>query len=56
MKIATKKAPLKQVAKKIGTLDSSQAMRKIRDELSKEIMNMTFEEESTYLKKLLAKK
>ena len=31
-------------------------MRKIRDQFSKEIMNMTFEEEKAYLRKLLKKK
>ncbi|MEP7168490.1 MAG: hypothetical protein ABI855_03910 [Bacteroidota bacterium] len=36
--------------------DSEKAMREIRDQLSKEIMNMTFAEEKAYLKKLLAKK
>ena len=29
------------------------ALRKIREKLSKEIMNMSFEEEKVYLKKLL---
>lgn len=31
-------------------------MRLIRDQISKEIMNMTFAEEKAYLKKLLSKK
>ncbi len=31
-------------------------MRKIRDQLSQEIMNLTYTEEKAYLKKLLAKK
>lgn len=31
-------------------------MREIRDQLSREIMNMTYVEEKAYLKKLLAKK
>ncbi|MBK5286753.1 MAG: hypothetical protein JJE25_15285 [Bacteroidia bacterium] len=36
--------------------DAVKTMREIRDQLSKEIMNMTFAEEKAYLKKLLAKK
>jgi hypothetical protein len=36
--------------------DAVKTMREIRDKMSKEIMNMTFAEEKTYLKKLLAKK
>ncbi|MFH1005371.1 MAG: hypothetical protein V1781_07780 [Bacteroidota bacterium] len=36
--------------------DAVKIMRDIRDQLSKEIMNMTFAEEKAYLKKLLAKK
>ena len=36
--------------------DSVKTMREIRDQISKEIMNMTFAEEKAYLKKLLAKK
>ena len=40
---------------KVG-FDAVKTMREIRDQLSKEIMNMTFAEEKAYLKKLLAKK
>ena len=36
--------------------DAVKTMREIRDQLSKEIMNMTFAEEKAYLKKLLSKK
>ena len=36
--------------------DSVKTMREIRDQISKEIMNMTFAEEKAYLKKLLSKK
>lgn len=36
--------------------DAVKSMREIRDQLSKEIMNMTFAEEKAYLKKLLSKK
>ena len=36
--------------------DAVKTMRDIRDQLSKEIMNMTFAEEKAYLKKLLSKK
>ena len=36
--------------------DAVKTMRDIRDQLSKEIMHMTFAEEKAYLKKLLAKK
>jgi hypothetical protein len=35
-------------------LDTVAMMREIRDAMSKEIMNMTFEEEKAYLKKLLS--
>ena len=42
-------------ADKVG-FDAVKTMREIRDQLSKEIMNMTFAEEKAYLKKLLAKK
>ena len=37
------------------TFDSIKAMRQIRDKLSLEIMNMSFEEERAYLDKLLSK-
>ena len=36
--------------------DAVKTMREIRDQLSHEIMNMSFAEEKAYLKKLLAKK
>ena len=38
------------------SFDAVKTMREIRDQLSKEIMNMTFAEEKAYLKELLAKK
>ena len=41
----------KKVAKKF---DAIKVMRQIRDKLSLEIMNMTFEEERAYLDKLLS--
>jgi hypothetical protein len=41
----------KNVAK---TFDAIKVMRQIRDKLSLEIMNMTFEEERAYLDKLLS--
>jgi len=37
------------------TFDSIKVMRQIRDKLSLEIMNMSFEEERAYLDKLLTK-
>lgn len=36
--------------------DAVKTMREIRDQLSREIRNMTYAEEKAYLKKLLAKK
>jgi hypothetical protein len=42
--------------KKEKAFDAVKTMREIRDQFSKEIMNMTFAEEKAYLKKLLAKK
>jgi hypothetical protein len=36
------------------TFDAIKVMRQIRDRLSLEIMNMTFEEERAYLDKLLS--
>ena len=47
------KYPLKKPKK---DFDAVKMMREIRDQLSREIMNMTYEEEKAYLKKLLAKK
>jgi hypothetical protein len=41
---------------KAKEFDAVKTMREIRDQLSREIMNMTFEEEKAYLKKLLSKK
>lgn len=40
----------------VKDFDAVKTMREIRDQLSREIMNMTFAEEKAYLKKLLAKK
>ncbi|CAN5374242.1 hypothetical protein BH20ACI2_BH20ACI2_13840 [soil metagenome] len=45
---------MKTKAKK--TFDAVKMMREIRDQLSREIMNMSHGEEKAYLKKLLAKK
>jgi len=42
--------------KKETQFDAIKTMREIRDQLSKEIMLMSFAEEKEYLKKLLAKK
>jgi hypothetical protein len=38
----------------VKTFDAIKVMRQIRDKLSLEIMNMTFEEERAYLDKLLS--
>ncbi len=46
----------KKSNKKGKQFDAVKTMREIRDKLSKEIMNMTFEEEKAYLKKLLSQK
>ena len=47
----------KQVNQQAGkNFDAVKTMRDIRDQISKEIMNMTFAEEKAYLKKLLSKK
>lgn len=46
----------KKSNKKEKRFDAVKTMREIRDKLSKEIMNMTFEEEKAYLKKLLSQK
>ncbi len=45
------KSKNKNVAK---TFDAIKVMRQIRDKLSLEIMNMSFEEERAYLDKLLS--
>lgn len=42
--------------KKEKSFDAVKTMREIRDQLSREIMNMNYAEEKAYLKKLLAKK
>jgi hypothetical protein len=39
---------------KVKKFDAVKMMRKIRDQISLEIMNMTYEEERAYLDKLLA--
>ncbi|MBI5216974.1 MAG: hypothetical protein HY960_14565 [Ignavibacteriae bacterium] len=46
----------REINKEEKVFDAVKTMREIRDQLSKEIMNMTFAEEKAYLKKLLAKK
>ena len=65
MKTIAKKTAPKQLAKNAGNsniaekkkdFDAVKTMRQIRDKLSKEIMEMTFEEENAYLQKLIAKK
>lgn len=40
--------------KKKNKFDAIKTMREIRDQISLEIMNMTYEEERAYLDKLLA--
>ena len=47
------KYPIKKPKK---DFDCVKMMREIRDQLSREIMNMTYEEEKAYIKKLLARK
>ena len=42
--------------KKEKSFDAVRTMREIRDQISKEIMHMTFAEEKAYLKKLLSQK
>ena len=62
MKTATKNAGSKRPARSTQTghnsaikgFDSAKTMRAIRDKMSKEIMNMTFEEEKAYLERLLS--
>ena len=46
----------KKIDNEEKSFDAIKSMREIRDQLSKEIMNMNFAEEKAYLKKLLAKK
>ena len=48
------KKPEKKPARPAGGFDAIKTMRKIRDEISLEIMNMTYEEEREYLDKLLS--
>ena len=45
---------MKRKTKNKGTKSTVQALRKIRDRISKKIMNMSFEEEKAYLQKLLS--
>ncbi len=42
--------------RKEKSFDSVKTMREIREQISKEIMHMTFVEEKAYLKKLLSQK
>ncbi len=53
MEKANKKTEQKPV-RPAGGFDTIKTMREIRDKTSLEIMNMTHEEESEYLNKLLA--
>ena len=43
------------IAKKSKKFDTVKMMRKIRDELSREIMNMDFEEQKRFIRKSLKK-
>ena len=45
---------MKKIEKKEKTFDAIKVMRVIRDKISLEIMNMTYEEERAYLDKLIA--
>ena len=45
----------KKIKKVTKSFDAIKVMRQIRDKLSLEIMNMSFEEERAYLDKLLSK-
>jgi hypothetical protein len=45
---------MKKTDKKVKTFDAIKVMRAIRDKMSLEIMNMTYDEERAYLDKLLA--
>jgi len=45
---------MKKTIKKEITFDAIKVMRAIRDKVSLEIMNMTYEEERAYLDKLIA--
>ena len=42
-----------KIKKTIENFDAIKTMREIRDQMSLEIMNMTYEEERSYLDKLL---
>lgn len=42
-----------KIKKKVKKFDAIKVMREIRDKISLEIMNMTYEEERAYLDKLL---
>ena len=55
MKSKTKKKEKSTRSHRNG-FDAVKMMRTIRDGMSKEIRNMTFEEEKAYLEKLLSKK
>ena len=55
MKMKTLKKDKDKVSSK-EDFDAVKTMREIRDQLSQEIMHMTFAEEKAYLKKLLNKK
>lgn len=45
---------MKKTNKRKKSFDTIEVMRAIRDKISLEIMNMTYEEERAYLDKLLA--
>lgn len=45
---------MKKTDKKEKTFDAIKVMRAIRDKISLEIMNMSYEEERAYIDKLLA--
>ena len=47
---------MNEIKKKKKQFDAVKMMREIRDQLSREIMHMSHEEEKAYLKKLLAKR
>jgi len=45
---------MKKTKKKVKKFDAIKVMRAIRDKISSEIMNMSYEEERAYLDKLIA--
>ena len=45
----------KKTKKPVKKFDAIKVMREIRDKLSQEIMDMTYEQQRAYLDKLLAK-